>query len=321
VDAYEDALRLDPQLETAKLNLDLTRHILSEVGSDEQIKPILLAELRAAFLKQGRRSAAASVDAALGPDKQRYVRVWRDTFDRRGVRQPRFETNADGTLRVDFTKVPLPDLSKLRDQPVSSLVLDDTKVTDLSVLKDMRLRSLSLARTSIVDLQPLVGMPLDTLNLDGSAVIDLSPLAGLPLETVRLSNTLVRDLTPLHETKIEQLNLAGCRGIKDLAPLRGLPLQTVALNGTGVSDLNPLTQSPIRELNLEGCVALTDLRPLLAIPTLEGVILPAQCKEVEYLREHPGLKRISYKRLTQTAEKFWADYDAARAAEKPRPEP
>jgi serine/threonine protein kinase len=316
VDAYEDALRLDPQLESAKLNLDLTRHILSEVGSEEQIKPILLAELRAGFLKQGRKSAAASVDAALGPDKQRYVRVWRDTFDRRGVRQPRFETNADGTLRVDFSKVPLPDLSKLRDQPVSALILDDTKVTDLSALKDMRLRVLSLARTSIVDLQPLAGMPLDTINLDGSAVIDIGPLAGLPLESVRLSNTRVRDLSPLRDLKIEQLYMGGCRGVKDLAPLRGLPLQSVSLNGTGVSDLTPLTQSPIRELNLEGCVALTDLRALLAIPTLEGVILPAQCKDVDYLREHPNLKRISYKRMTQTAEAFWAEYDAAHAGEK-----
>ena len=39
------------------------------------------------------------------------------------MRQQRFETNTDGTLRVDFSKVALPDLNKLRGLPVSGLVL------------------------------------------------------------------------------------------------------------------------------------------------------------------------------------------------------
>ncbi len=319
IDAYEDALRLDPQLKPAQTNLDLTRRILAGVGTDEQIKPALLGELYGALMAQGRRSAAASVEAALGPDKQRFVKVWRDTFDRRGMRQQRFETNVDGTLRVDFSKVPLPDLARLRGLPVSGLVLDDTKITDIAGLKGQRLHSLSLGRTVVLDLTPLAGMPLETLNLDGTPITDLTPLVGLPLKTLRLSQTRIRDLGPLRGSKIEQLNLNGCRGVKDLGPLRGLPLQTLSLNGTGVSDLGPLAESPLRELTLEGCAALTDLRPLLEIPTLEGVILPAQCKDLEFLRQHPGLKRISYKRLTQTAESFWAEYDAARAAEKTKP--
>ena len=321
VDAYEDALRLDPQLPSAQQNLDLSRQILGEVGTDEQIKPAILAELYAAFLRQGRKSAAANVEAALGPDKQRFVKLWRDAFDKRGMRQQHFETNADGTLRVDLSKVPLPDLGKLRDLPVSGLILDDTKISDLSALRGLQFQTLSLGHTVVQNLKPLAGMPLQSLNLDGTPVTDLTPLAGMPLEILRLSSTRVRDLSPLKGSKIEQLHLGGCRGVKDLAPLRGLPLQTLALNGTGISDLAPLTQSPLRELNLEGCAALTDLKPLMAITTLEGVVIPAQCRDLDFLRKHPGLKRLSYKKLTQPAEEFWAEYDAARAAEKAKPAP
>ena len=320
-DAYEDALRLDPQLKAAQQNLELTRKILGEVGTDEQIKPAILAELYAALVNQGRKSAAASVEDALGPDKQRFVKLWRDAFDKRGMRQQRFETNADGTLRVDFSKVPLPDLTRLRGLPVSGLNLDDTKLTDITALKGLQLQSLSLSHAVIQDLKPLAGMPLETLNLEATPVMDLNPLRDLPLAILRLSSTRVRDLGPLKNSKIEQLYLGGCRGVKDLAPLRGLPLQTLALNGTGISDLAPLTQSPLRELNLEGCTALTDLRPLLAITTLEGVVLPTQCRDLDFLRKHPGLKRLSYKKLTQPAEEFWAEYDAAHAAEKAKPAP
>jgi len=319
VDAYEDALRLDPQLQSAKLNLDLSRRILAQVGTDEQIKPASLGELYAALISQGRRSAAQSVEAALGPDRQRFVKLWRDAFDKRGMRQQRFETAADGTLRVDFSKIPLPDLGKLRGLPVSGLLLDDTKLTDIAALRGHQLQALSLSHSVIQDLKPLAGMPLEALNLDATPIVDLAPLRDLPLAVLRLSSTRVRDLGPLKGSKIEQLYLGGCRGLKDLTPLRGLPLQTLTLNGTGISDLTPLTQSPIRELNLEGCANLTDLRPLLAITTLEGVVIPAQCKDIAYLRQHPGLKRLSYKKLTQPAEEFWTEYDAARAAEKPKP--
>ena len=321
VDAYEDALRLDPQLRSAQQNLALSRKVLAGVGTDEHIKPAILAELYAAFLSQGRKSAAQSVEAALGPDRQRFVKLWRDAFDKRGMRQQRFETGADGTLRVDFSKVPLPDLGKLRGLPVSGLVLDGTKLTDLTALSGLRLQTLSLGHTVIHDLKPLAGMPLESLNLEGTPVTDLTPLAGMPLEMLRLSSTRVRDLGPLRDSKIEQLHLGGCRGVKDLAPLRGLPLQTLALNGTGISDLTPLTQSPLRELNLEGCAALTDLRPLLAITTLEGLVIPSQCRDLDFLRQHPGLKRLSYKKLTQPAGEFWSNYDANRGPGKPKPEP
>jgi hypothetical protein len=153
-------------------------------------------------------------------------------------------------------------------------------------------------------------MPLRNLNLEGSLVTDLTPLHDLPLEVLRLNNTRVSNLAPLQGTKIEQLYLSGCHGVKDLTPLRGLPLQTLILSRTLVSDLKPLTQSPLRELNLEGCSALTDLHPLVEIATLESVIIPMQCKDIAFLRTHPGIKRLSYVKMTQPVEEFWKEFDA-----------
>jgi hypothetical protein len=139
------------------------------------------------------------------------------------------------------------------------------------------------------------------------------------LETLRLNNTRVDDLAPLAGLKLEQLSLSGCRGVADLAPLRGMPLQTLNLSRTRVSDLRPLIQSPLRELTLEGCANLVDLQPLMDIVTLEGVLLPMHATDIEFLRQHPGIKRISYKKLTQPAEEFWKEFDAAKAAAAAKP--
>jgi hypothetical protein len=50
------------------------------------------------------------------------------------------------------------------------------------------------------------------------------------------------------------------------------------------------------------------------IPTLESVVIPAQCKkDIAFLRDHPNLKRLSYKKLTQPAYEFWDEYDKKAA--------
>jgi len=321
VEAYEQALRLNPKLAEAELNRDLTRSVLARIGPDEQIKPAIVAELYSALISQGRRSAAENIENQRGLDKQRLARIYRDTFDRRGLQRQRFETNPDNTISVDFSKVVRPELEKLRDIPVSGLNLDDTKIADISALKGLQLQSLSLGHTMIRDLTPLMGMPLRSLNLEGSAVTEIGPLSLLPLEMLRLSNTRVSSLASLEGTRIEQLYLSNCRGVKDLKPLRGLPLQTLAINRTGVADLTPLVESPLRELNLEGCSALTDLHPLMDIATLESVIIPQQCKDLDFLRTHPGIKRLSYKKMTESAEDFWKTFDEAGSKPKPSPPP
>ena len=81
-----------------------------------------------------------------------------------------------------------------------------------------------------------------------------------------------------------------------------------------ITDLTPLADSPIRELYLEGCIDLTDLRPLLGMKQLEAVIIPVQCKDIEFLRTHPSLRRLSYKKLTQPVYEFWQEFDAKKNA-------
>ena len=313
-DAYEEALRRNPQLKIAQTNLDLTRKIFAALGKDEKDKQAAVAEFVGELLRQGRRSTALSLESQYGLDKQRMVKIWRDSFEKRGMRQQRFESNPDNTITVDFSKVAQPDLRKLRDLPVSGLLLDDTKIAEITTLQGLRLESLSIGHTLVMDLTPLVGMPLRVLNLESTPVVNLQPLTDLPLETLRLNNTRVADLTPLTGLRLEQLSLSGCRTLRDLAPLRGMPLQTLNLSRTAVADLEPLVESPLRELNLEGCANLGDLKPLMKIATLESLLLPMQSKDIEFLRQHPGLKRISYKKLTQPAEEFWKEFDAATAA-------
>ena len=45
------------------------------------------------------------------------------------------------------------------------------------------------------------------------------------------------------------------------------------------------------------------------MPKLESVIIPAQCTEIEFLRVHPTLRRISYQRMTQPVAEFWRELD------------
>jgi len=309
--AYEEALRRNPQLGIAQQSLELTRKVIAQIGTDEQIKPTIITDFIGALLGLGRRATAASLQSQYGLDKQRLAKRWQETFDKRGMRQQRFETNPDNTINVDFSKMPQPDLRKLRDLPVAGLALDDTKISDLREIAGLHIETLSIGHTLVQDITPLAEMPLKVLNLESTFVLDLRPLSNLPLETLRLNNTRVSNLAPLTGLKLEQLSLAGCRNVRDLSALTGMPLQTLNLSRTAVNNLVPLTQSPLRELNLEGCAALLNLKPLLDIVTLESVLLPMQCKDIGFLRAHPGLKRISYKKLTQPAEDFWREFDAA----------
>ncbi|MGB8169573.1 MAG: protein kinase [Chthoniobacteraceae bacterium] len=318
-DAYEEALRRNPQLKIAQTNLDLSKKILAALGKDEKDKKAVIAEFISELLRQDRKSAARSLESQYGLEKQRPTRYWRDSFEKRGIRHQPFELNPDNTINVDFSKAdfskgPPPEVRKLRDMAVSVLALDDTRISTINLLKGMKLESLSIGHTPVADLGPLAGMPLRVLNIESTLVKDLQPLSGLPLETLRLNNTRVDDLSPLAGLKLEQLSLAGCRAVVDLTPLRGMPLQTLVLSRTRVTDLKPLVQSPLRELNLEGCADLTDLKPLMDIMTLEGVLLPLHLKDIEFLRGHPAIKRLSYKKLTQPAEEFWKEYDAAKGA-------
>ena len=229
VEAYEQALALNPEAGRGRAeSRPDTKGILMKIGTDEQIKPAILAELYSALINQGRRSAAENIENQFGLDKQRLVRIWRDTFDKRGLRRQRFETNADNTINVDFSKVPKPELEKLRDVPVSGLNLEDTKIADITALaRTAAPVAVAWATPWCAISRRWPGMPLRNLNLESSAVTDLAPAAVCRWKycvfPIRGSAISLR----WQGTKIEQLYLSACRDIKDLTPLRGLPLQTL----------------------------------------------------------------------------------------------
>jgi len=309
VDAYEAALARNAGHRGAAENLELTRRVIAKIGEDGRVPDEVRRELHNALMAQRRRGEAIAVLGQLEGEREHRGPGGRPGFARRGMRRS-LESTDDSSVMVDLSRVVLPDLRKLHEAPVTALTLDDTRLPDLSPLRGVKLQRLSVNRTLVRDLSPLIGMPLRWLSIESTPVANLNALATLPLEALRLNGTRIDDLTPLRGRPLEQLNASGCLRIRDLKPLDGLPLQIVDLSRTGISDLRPLTNSPVRELNLDGCAELYDLTPLMDIPTLEGVLIPTQCKEVSYLRSHPTLKRLSYKKQTQTVAEFFAELDA-----------
>ena len=284
---FDEASRLQPKNADAKRNSDLTWQLIAQYDQTGDFTPALLHVFHDMLLRQNRLEEALALLDQFPPDPDRFRKTWNAVSDQEGLKG-RYES-IDGTmLAVDFSRMQTPDLRKLGDMPVVSLNLDDSGTADIRALKSLKLERLTLNRTSVSDLRPLAALPLRSLSIEGTPVSDLAPLAGL---------------------KLEEFIAANCRKIREITPLAGLPLQRLDLSRTGIRDLTPLAGSSIRELNLQGCTELTDLRLLREMPKLESVIIPAQCTEIEFLRVHPTLRRISYQRMTQPVAEFWRELD------------
>jgi Leucine-rich repeat (LRR) protein len=170
-----------------------------------------------------------------------------------------------------------------------------TQVKDLKALRMMPLRQLSLAYTEVSDLNPLRGRPLQSLTVAYSPVENLAPLTGAPLVHLHLSGTRAHDL----------------------APLQKMPLQTLHLDSTPVRDLSALAGLPLKELRLDGCTELRDLTPLAKCTDLEVLTLPRDHGEIDFLRNLPKLKKLSYRYDTdpsklEPASQFWRTRSLAR---------
>ncbi len=98
--------------------------------------------------------------------------------------------------------------------------------------------------------------------------------------------------------------------IHDLLPLNKMPLKTLHLDQTPITNLKPLAGLPIRELRLDGCEKLQDLTPLAQCTELEILILPRNHGNIDFLRNLPKLKKLSYRydnnpaKLESTSQ-FW----------------
>jgi hypothetical protein len=89
---------------------------------------------------------------------------------------------------------------------------------------------------------------------------------------------------------------------------------------TPISDLAPLRGMPLHNLNLYNCDKLHDLTPLADCKQLENLILPPQPGNIEFLRQHPSLRRMDFQQggwdtLKPVAE-FWKEYDAKKAGKQ-----
>jgi serine/threonine protein kinase/tetratricopeptide (TPR) repeat protein len=330
-EAYAQAVALNPKVAGAKINLELTTKLLKGLGPDGKPTVATLRDLQQSMLAQNRVDEAFAILRQLAADRDLFRKTIIESFAKLGLKE-RVETNDDATINLDLSGMDLTKglfgppgekgarragmggLRELRNRPITNLNLDGTRIADLTVLKSWKLEKLSINNDPVSDLRPLIGMKLRMLNADGCPILDLAPLATMPLESLRLrNNARVTDLSTLKGLPLENLVLAGCRELKDLTPLAGAPIQQLDLSRTGVTDLRPLVKCPLRELNLEGCTDLTDLSPLAEMQALEAVIIPRQCKDIDFLREHPGLRRLSYKKLTETVYEFWPAFDAQPA--------
>ena len=176
-----------------------------------------------------------------------------------------------------------------------------------------------------------------SINFEYMPIEDLSTLSGLPISKLILFYTRVSDLRPLKGMRLRRLELHTLPGLTDLSPLKGMPLESIRLMALAITTLNGLGDSPITSLtagyndalidisavrtmplkyaDFQTCKALRDLTPLLDCPTLETVILTRDVKEIEVLRKHPSLLKISYSSTElMPAAEFWARYDAQQKA-------
>ena len=87
--------------------------------------------------------------------------------------------------------------------------------------------------------------------------------------------------------------------------------RVVEKRGVKVRSLAPMWR---RKRRTKGCTDLTDLEPLAKMEQLEAVIIPTQYKDIEFLRNHPSLRRLSYKKLTQPVYEFWQEFDGKKDA-------
>ena len=295
-DAYRRILQHGSST-AAETNLALCEKLLREHG-DKPLPDAALDELRLALIAQQREAEAMPLAARLGKGKEamlpiirQRLSVWRELP---GWRDDRVSI-VGGNIDVNLDLLPISDLSPLRGLYVEVLHIDRTKVTDLRPLAGLQLRQLIAQHNrQLRSLTGIEGMPLTLVSIVGTNVTDLSPLGGAPLETLRMGGVLVTDLSPI----------------------RDCPVRNVQADGTPLTTIEALRGKNLGTVQLHDCAALTDISPLKDCTGPTSLTLPPHARDIEFLRNKPGLQKLSFTSELKPVAEFWKEYDAKKAAGK-----
>jgi serine/threonine protein kinase len=220
------------------------------------------------------------------------------------------KTNAWRTAQTEVKRLGLSGRVKQDSNGYLDLNLAGTKTSNLKPFARLPVYRLNLWQVQVADLSALSQMPLRELYLSYSSVRNLLPLRTRPLRTLTIAFSPVESIEPLSDMPLVHLKLSSTQ-VKNLTPLANMPLQTLHLDRTPVTNLEPLAGLPIRELRLDGCKQLRDLTPLAQCTNLEVLTLPRTHGKIEFLKNLPKLKRISYHydsrdpKKVEPATQFW----------------
>ncbi|MEW6303311.1 MAG: protein kinase [Verrucomicrobiota bacterium] len=299
--SYSKALDLVPAHPGARRNLEICNRMRAQ--SESGISSVALDDFRVELLSQGRYGEAIEVALHIDDSDGTLFQKWQSNALAAGIKRPLLkETNA--LLSLDLSASGISDLSPLKTLPLTSLNLNSNQISNLDALRGMPLHQLRLIKTAVTNLAPLRGMPLQSLFIAQTPISDISALRGMKLLSLHLGGSLVTDLSPLSGMPLASLTMWRAP-IVDLSPLHSTVLTNLNCDDAMITDLRPLTGLPIRTLRLVGCSFVTDLSPLLECRQLEFVAVPQTAKNVEVLRKHPTLQRLTYNRVFR--DNSWTD--------------
>ena len=215
---------------------------------------------------------------------------------------------------LNLTGTSVTDLRPVLGAPIGRLELQKTPFTEFSILTNLPLETLDLRNTRIKDLSPLSRLTgLADLWLDNSPVSDLRPLSLPGLRSLALNGTQVSDLTPLVLMALGRLDIDSTK-VTDLRPLRGKAITGLSLAQTQVTDLSPIQDLPLETLFLEGCDKLMELGALTNLHRLRTLTIPAQTKDIDFLRRLPNLREVGFSRsLLLAPDEFRRTFEAKKA--------
>jgi len=197
----------------------------------------------------------------------------------------------------------------------------DFKKHDERFINSNGLFDLNFSDSQVKSLKELDGFPIESLNIEATQVSDISPLFGAPIRNLDISLTRITDLTPLEKSPVHNLNI-DWTNINDIRPIKALPIENLSLVHTPIKNLDSLPKNRLISLNLAGCDEIKDVSPLLQLDKLKHLVLPPKALNINILRDHATIKRISFTATKQgnewipdhTTKEFWKMYDEDLAA-------